>query len=203
MTLHDKFKRFFSGSPVLVAILDIRFLTVCNMKYAWYCINFHVMAKYCMVFHDNAWICMILDSIVCYWWYCNFLRLNRKFVHIWTFVYIHVFFSTLDQGLMHLVFFLTMSCAGWSKAVLHCLPHKDWVPKRVDKKMEQRKNICVCCLQRGAKRVVLGAFGLLLPAYPEVAQVDCVVGRRSRVRRLWRTQALHLVHHLNCEFIVF
>ena len=58
MTLHDKFKRFFSGSPVLLAILDIRFLTVCNMKYAWYCINFHVMAKYCMVFHDNAF-CMV------------------------------------------------------------------------------------------------------------------------------------------------
>ena len=154
MTLHDKFKRFFSGSPVLVAILDIRFLTVCNMKYAWYCINFHVMAKYCMVFHDNAWICMILDSIVCYWWYCNFLRLNRKFVHIWTFVYIHVFFSTLDQGLMHLVFFLTMSCAGWSKAVLHCCLIKIEFPKGWIKKWsKERIYVCVAF-----KEVLSGLF---------------------------------------------
>ena len=148
---------------------------------------------YFMIMHEFEWywtVFYVIDGIALF---CDWTGNLSTFV----------FFSTLDQGLMHLVFFLTMSCAGWSKAVLHCLPHKDWVPEKVDKKREQRKNICVCCLQRGAKRVVLGAFGLLLPAYPEVAQVDCVVGRRSRVRRLWRTQALHLVHHLNCEFIVF
>ena len=61
----------------------------------------------------------------------------------------------------------------------------------------------LCCLEGGAKRVgvlVGGASALAGPllAYPEVAQVDRVIGGRSGVRRLRRPQALlHLVHHLH------
>ena len=55
----------------------------------------------------------------------------------------------------------------------------------------------MCCLQGGAKRGV--ATLLLLAAYPEVAQVDCVVRRRPRVRCLRGAQTLHLVHHLGVK----
>ena len=60
----------------------------------------------------------------------------------------------------------------------------------------------MCCLQGGAKRVVAGAYLLLLAAYPEVAQVDRVVRRRARVRCLRGAQTLHLVHHLGVRMMM-
>ena len=63
----------------------------------------------------------------------------------------------------------------------------------------------LCCLEGGAKRGgVLAAGGACalagpLLAYPEVAQVDRVIRRRPRVRRLRRSQALHLIHHLQSQ----
>ena len=60
----------------------------------------------------------------------------------------------------------------------------------------------MCCLQGGAKRVVAGAYLLLLAAYPEVAQVDRVVRRRPRVRGLGGAETLHLVHHLGVRMMM-